>query len=270
MKREILFVNFLLLSFFNFLYGQDVIDSSNIYCKYEVSFLIDSADVSTMKYENAILLIGNNISLFRSHVKHESDSLRDAVLKESAAKMDLSIMNNIGKIQKPKFFPEVYKKDDVVKIYDRVFIDYYVFESDKIINWKLLPETKVISTFLCRKAIGRYGNRNIIAWYTMNVPISEGPYNFKGLPGLIIEVYDENKYFHFVLKQLKKATVLMQPEKKALETTYEKFVKKRKEFIDNPSGVFKSRVPLVLKDQMSKTKNDEYDSRMKKNNNYLD
>ncbi|MDA9338492.1 GLPGLI family protein, partial [Flavobacteriaceae bacterium] len=35
--------------------------------------------------------------------------------------------------------------------------------------------------------------RTIVAWYTPDVPVSNGPSNYGGLPGLILEVNDGNE-----------------------------------------------------------------------------
>ena len=77
-------------------------------------------------------------------------------------------------------------------------------------DWKLTGETKNIGIYTCYKAvyeieaesieINMVGGeakeekvikkRTIVAWYTPDVPISNGPSNYGGLPGLILEVND--------------------------------------------------------------------------------
>ena len=42
--------------------------------------------------------------------------------------------------------------------------------------------------FTCNKATTKYAGREYTAWYTLDVPISYGPYKFFGLPGLIIKI----------------------------------------------------------------------------------
>lgn len=262
---------FLLFPFYSF-FAQNEIDSSYIYCKYEISFVKDTTDDSTRNYELAILLIGKNSSLFRSQVKHESDSIRNEVAQKAFANQSMAneILQELRKAPRAKYEYEVYKNAEFTKIYSKILSEKYAFESEKKIDWKLIHETKIISSYRCSKAIGKYGNKTIIAWYTHDVPIPEGPYSFKGLPGLIIEAYDENKHNHFTLKQLKRAKMVINHESKAIETTYDKFLKKRKEFKDNPSGIFSSRIRQSMKEQMTKEKSDEYDKRMRKENNYLD
>ena len=60
----------------------------------------------------------------------------------------------------------------------------------------------------------RYVNNNIIAWYTLDIPISNGPGNYHGLPGLIVEI--DCEMFNFCLKSFKvfkSNTVLIFSEK---------------------------------------------------------
>jgi len=81
------------------------------------------------------------------------------------------------------------------------------------LDWKLVDETKIIGKYLCFKAtalreIENTSNqlaadenqtsqehqtvekRLISAWYTTDIPVSHGPHEFWGLPGLILELND--------------------------------------------------------------------------------
>lgn len=70
-------------------------------------------------------------------------------------------------------------------------------------NWKLTDSTKIVGGYLCYKAtLERIIMRNniekkipISAWYCPKIPISFGPKDFNGLPGLILELQDERVTF---------------------------------------------------------------------------
>ena len=77
-------------------------------------------------------------------------------------------------------------------------------------DWELTGETKNIGNYTCYKAVFEkeeesieinmidgdvkeekvLKKRTLVAWYTLEVPISNGPREYGGLPGLILEVKD--------------------------------------------------------------------------------
>jgi GLPGLI family protein len=77
-------------------------------------------------------------------------------------------------------------------------------------DWELTGETKNIGNYTCYKAVYEKEEediqidmidgevkeekvtkkRTLVAWYTPDIPISNGPSNYGGLPGLILEVND--------------------------------------------------------------------------------
>ena len=43
------------------------------------------------------------------------------------------------------------------------------------------------------------GGRECVAWFSKDIPLNEGPYKFRGLPGLIFEILDTRNQFIFKL-----------------------------------------------------------------------
>ncbi len=70
---------------------------------------------------------------------------------------------------------------------------YYVFETEDNIQWKIETDTKKINNYSLQKATARFGGRNWTAWFTSDINIPEGPYKFRGLPGLVLYVEDDKK-----------------------------------------------------------------------------
>lgn len=79
----------------------------------------------------------------------------------------------------------------------RVFFDQnnsqtYISDLLPKYEWKLTNETKIISGYNCKKAItikkmlGR--TINITAWFCEEISIQDGPMDFSGLPGFIIQI----------------------------------------------------------------------------------
>lgn len=68
-------------------------------------------------------------------------------------------------------------------------INYLVSDAPPVIKWNLKnKETKKIGKYVCKKATAIFRGTEVEAYYTTEIPISAGPFKFKGLPGLILEV----------------------------------------------------------------------------------
>lgn len=232
-----LFFTFLIFFHIN-LYSQEI-DSTNIEVKYKTTFLIDTANINSKKEEITLLQIGKFSSLFKSAVKELADSLSiDYIRKSVDNPVNGKVVINTENLTTAEFIPEVLYKNDKFLIWDQILRNTYIFEINKKIKWNLISDTKIISGYKCLKAIGKYRNKEITAWYTNEIAISEGPYTFKGLPGLILEVYDSKNYFHFTMVGLKNIKKPIKPIETGIKTSYEKFFNKRKEVMDDPIGAF--------------------------------
>lgn len=82
----------------------------------------------------------------------------------------------------------------------------YIAEKKPAINWTLLKETKKIGKFKTHKATAKFRGRLYTAWYTLEVPLPYGPWKLHGLPGLILEAYDEKKEMFLYFKSLEYPT----------------------------------------------------------------
>ncbi len=81
----------------------------------------------------------------------------------------------------------------------------YRYENDvRDLVWSLQNQTKEIAGYTCKKATCNFRGRRYIAWYTPDIPIPDGPYVFSGLPGLILEIYDDHKHYCFTFKGMRK------------------------------------------------------------------
>ncbi|WP_026724303.1 GLPGLI family protein [Flavobacterium sasangense] len=71
-------------------------------------------------------------------------------------------------------------------------IEIYVSDNLPTYEWKLENESKTISGYNCKKAttIKKSLSRtiNIVAWYCEDIAINDGPLDFSGLPGFIIQI----------------------------------------------------------------------------------
>ncbi|WP_297986051.1 GLPGLI family protein [uncultured Chryseobacterium sp.] len=78
----------------------------------------------------------------------------------------------------------------------------YIEKSD--IKWNILNDRRDYFGYKTRKAYAFAYGRKWIAWYAEDLPLNFGPYKFQGLPGLIINMYDEKAEYFLTLSQFKK------------------------------------------------------------------
>ena len=81
-------------------------------------------------------------------------------------------------------------------------INYYSLQQlqyteDMGMNWELEDGDTLILGHHCNKAISNYHGRTWTAWYTLDIPLMEGPWKLYGLPGLILRAIDDKNEFIF-------------------------------------------------------------------------
>ena len=68
---------------------------------------------------------------------------------------------------------------------------------DGLFEWKLLEGDSIVCKYPCHKAVTTFRGRTWTVWYTLDLPYSDGPWKFCGLPGLVLHAYDSDGYFRF-------------------------------------------------------------------------
>ena len=97
------------------------------------------------------------------------------------------------------------------------YSDFIITETKlPVQNWTLIDTSKKIGKFNCQKATTTFRGRKYEAWYTLEIPVSNGPWKFHGLPGLILEISSVDKYFKYTFENLeiplKDVSVIKPPE----------------------------------------------------------
>ena len=130
--------------------------------------------------------------------------------------------------------------------------EFLIKDSLKMYDWKLEDESRMIGEHLCFKATTVKEVRNIkmgpppppdekkkgdekipeepktkfitvTAWYTPEIPINNGPSDYWGLPGLILQLDEENIQYLCteIILNAKEATEVKEPEKGKVVTQKE-------------------------------------------------
>lgn len=125
------------------------------------------------------------------------DSNTNSSLFETVRKMETenSIYDSFKTTKSQKFY--VDSKEYIEQV-DGLGEKFLITEPAKNIKWNLTKETKKVFGYLCYKAtfeIERKGIKNmkIEAWYAPKLSYQFGPKGYHGLPGLILEIKQNDK-----------------------------------------------------------------------------
>lgn len=72
-----------------------------------------------------------------------------------------------------------------------------VQEALDLVEWNFTGKSKEIQGFHCLEANGRFAGRQYTVWFTDSIPAFFGPWKLHGLPGLVLEAYDESREVNF-------------------------------------------------------------------------
>lgn len=124
--------------------------------------------------------------------------------------------------------------------FDRIGIQHYRYEEPAdAFAWTIMPTTATVAGYICQRATTTFGGRQWEAWFTREVPLSDGPYKFYGLPGLIVKVGDTRQYYVFELLKLVKPAAERQitmPAKASAPTNKAAFRRARADYDADPMG----------------------------------
>lgn len=167
---------------------------------YQVTMKPDSTNRAEVKTELARLDVSSEKSLFYGEKRVKRDSLVEKM--RATRNFDRNAMQNLR--SNIDFIVEKDLIKNVTTFKSRLGRDQYFYDEDRKMDWKILPETIKIGEYETQKAETTFGGRKWYAWFTQEIPFQDGPYKFKGLPGLIVKVEDAKGDYSFDLMQTKK------------------------------------------------------------------
>lgn len=88
---------------------------------------------------------------------------------------------------------------------DQIRFNFFnIIDNTPVFKWEIQKEEKTILNYKCQKATCEFRSRKFEVYFTSDLPFSDGPWKFFGLPGLILEVYsnDEIASFHFAAESI--------------------------------------------------------------------
>ena len=183
---------------------EPVIDRAHMKCLYRYVYLNDTLTGKT-KNDLLVLQIGTRISKCFSHYSNQVDSLSalpngDMII----GKMINDAMNN-GEFMRGNY-PHKRLKTYIYKNYPEgrmtvtdglILQDYRYVDSLHTQTWTMGDSTREVLGYTCQQATADFRGRRWTAWFATDIPVSDGPWKLGGLPGLILEAYDEGQQHVF-------------------------------------------------------------------------
>ena len=183
---------------------EPVLDRAHMKCLYRYVYLNDTLTGKT-KDDLLILQIGTRISKCFSHYSNQVDSLSalpngDMII----GKMIDDAMNSgefmRGNYPHKRMKAYIYKNypDGRITVTDGLILqDYRYVDSLHTQIWTMGDSTREVLGYTCQQATADFRGRRWTAWFATDIPVSDGPWKLGGLPGLILEAYDEGQQHVF-------------------------------------------------------------------------
>ncbi|MDE5969645.1 MAG: GLPGLI family protein [Muribaculaceae bacterium] len=161
---------------------------------------------SRFKLDPVILRIGKTKSMFCGEKKLWEDSLSKInyssyykILIASWERKDYFVTGG-------RYWAYIYKdfQNNVCKEYEYFDIERRKYTEElQTPEWTITDSAKTILGYECFKATTDFKGRHWIAWFTPEIPISDGPWKLHGLPGLILEANDIHHDYEFDAKGIR-------------------------------------------------------------------
>lgn len=226
-----------------------VIDSAFLRCYYLFS-KTQPGDKKTFRSDTMVLDIGAKISKFYDPARLGRDSMLNARMKNmdpqtiksvnvyrgDAAKnlsnMPGTTSSNTSEGESYQVIKDKSTHKITVLDYVSAIGDRFKYEDEtEVLPWQILNVTDTFLSYPCQKATLNFRGRGYVAWFTTDIPISDGPWKFAGLPGLILKIEDTRGIFSFKLiglQQLSPMLPILIDDSKSIKCSRADFEKLKK------------------------------------------
>lgn len=180
-------------------------------CQYRCHYLYQYASLvqdltrpEGLRFKRMVLDIGKQSSFFYFRAGYlaqlYADSLKSCGMHwQEAADKALLKYGYKGEFQANRVYKNYPQKGTQRQITGMLKTFYYDELMEKP-QWNIQTEKKQVEGYNCQQATCTFRGRKWTAWYTSELPFSDGPWKLWGLPGLILEAYDADNYFHFTFR----------------------------------------------------------------------
>lgn len=200
---------------------------------YEFSVVEDTTQKDRPLKEDYSLYLNQTESIFRRITEEESEYYRFLQSGGRESEFDINSIRD----KTASIFQSLEEK--ILIDTKRIITEMYqTRENTPEFEWEILDDMRTLNGFKVQKAKTSFRGRDYEVWFTMDIPISLGPWKFSGLPGLILEAKDSKNEVVFTLKsieELENNSLDLDYSKNIQIVTLKEYAKIYKVFRENPS-----------------------------------
>ena len=182
--------------------------------------------------DEMVLSIAKDCSAFYSLWFRKNSDLKDSIVRRggdysdiAAAQANFVYPNSTQSYTIYKDFPTKGTLTHTEGIFGH---DYLMTEQQELPQWTIRKEKKTVAGYDCQQATATFKSRTWIAWFTPDIPVSDGPWKLWGLPGLILEAQDEENQYRFSCIEINNVSgnaPIAIPKQKYIKCAKEEFLK---------------------------------------------
>ena len=228
----------------------DTLCQARLMVMYEHTYHEDTNNINRAGKEKMLLLIGDEISCFQSFNNRRSFLKTRQMMLDGTWGTYISQPIYVKPDDIVHFMYRIYKNCPTGKTttFDHVFMTgTFSYEEDyPCMTWEYTEDTATIAGYFTQKAVCDYGGRSWEAWFAPELPYSDGPYKFCGLPGLIVRLADTQDHYRFEMlsaEVLAEETIIFWKTEDVMKTTKKGFFKA---YDDNLANIVENALPNIL------------------------
>ena len=238
-------------------FRQDSIDQKVLTVQYDMEALTDLSKPDQPVKETMRLDIGRKSSRFYSYTAAVRDSVLKADMDNGASTETISQhaeqYKSVWSEQTFKGYPEGHMTtlDEIAGDISRLCCE----EKEEKPEWKLTADTLTLLGYRCTRATTQFKGRQWTAWFTPDIPVSEGPWKLCGLPGMILKAEDAEGHYRFAangIEQCRNAAPIIFGGKDYESVSRKQYNKVHERFFADPMGFITGSMPnvkITIKDE---------------------
>lgn len=194
--------------------------------------------------DDVVTYLGQHGSYYTTYSDRKMQDEMIRMLNDPAFDGNINITKSTSTISE---FYLLKPAEEIFEEIRKITRDIYVLNAEMPEqDWVIEEDTREIGGYSCQRATTSFKGRNYTAWFTTELPFPYGPWKLHGLPGLILEAYDDTKEVVFEYagfdKEITGRPVLIGVPETAHRVSMEVFQKQADAFKANPQAYMDARM----------------------------